>query len=408
MAGQARTARKILIYWMDATVALLALSFAAMVTAVTMEGKISVAHAVVVGVCLLGSCALFPFLMREAFDTRPRPTAKLAVAGLLAAGAVALLPPAVGNGMSEGLWAMVAYLWLSGAVLYLPMWAGICTGAAVIGLTVTAVVLITHQPWQPVLLVQGITAVAMAAALWLWRWLWWTIRDAHDSQEAKASLAVAEERLRFARDLHDLLGHSLSVISLKSELAAKLATRSDAGAGKAEREMADVRRLAAEALAEVQVAVDGYRTLDLDEELHGVRAALEAAGARCVIDAATADLSPAARALLAWAVREGATNILKHSTATRCAITIRDGALEMRNDGVRVPAPTAAYPLETASEPASETAFEVGPPATSRAGGERGGSGLRGLSERMAAAGGTFAAGPDHGGEFVLRAAVRA
>ncbi|MFI6786972.1 sensor histidine kinase [Nonomuraea sp. NPDC050383] len=396
MAGQARTARKILVHWMDGTVALLALSFIAMIAAMTVERKMTVPHAVVVGVCLLGSCALYPFLLREAFDTRQRPTAKLVVAGLLAAGAVALLPPASGTGTSDGAWAMVMYLWLSGAVLYLPMWAGICTGAVVLGLTVTAVVVITHQPWQPVLLVQGTMAVAMSVALWLWRWLWWTIRDAHDSQEAKASLAVSEERLRFARDLHDLLGHSLSVISLKSELAAKLATRSDAGAGKAEREMADVRRLAAEALAEVQVAVDGYRTLDLDEELHGVRAALEAAGARCVIDAATADLSPAARALLAWAVREGATNILKHSTATRCSITIRDGALEMRNDGVRVPAPTAAYPLETVGE------------ARSRAGGERGGSGLRGLSERMAAAGGTFAAGPDHGGEFVLRAAVRA
>ncbi|GAA2316026.1 hypothetical protein GCM10010149_80090 [Nonomuraea roseoviolacea subsp. roseoviolacea] len=379
MAGQALTARKVLVHWMDGAVALMALAFVGMVVTVAVEGKVSVPHAVAAGVCLVGVCGLVPFLLREAFDTRPAPSVRLVAAGLLAAGAVALLPP-VSTASGDGLWAMVTYLWLSVAVLYLRVWAAVCTGAVVVALSTAAVVLTTRQPWQPVLLVQAITAVLMAVAMWLWRWLWWTIRDAHDGKEAKASLAVAEERLRFARDLHDLLGHSLSVISLKSELAAKLATR-DAAEGRAAREMADVRRLAVEALAEVQVAVDGYRTLDLDEELDGVRAALEAAGARCEIDAATAGLSPAARALLAWAVREGATNVLKHSTATRCSITIRDGALEMRNDGVRVPV---------------------------LLGEATGGSGLRGLAERLDAAGGSFTAGPGPAGEFVLKAVVPA
>ncbi|WP_217708200.1 sensor histidine kinase [Nonomuraea rhodomycinica] len=379
MAGQALTARKVLVYWMDGAVALLALTLMGMVVTAFAEGTISVPHAVAAGACLAGTCGLFPFLLREAFDTRPAPSVRLVLAGLLAVGALALVPPATA-GTGDGMWAMVMFLWLSAAVLYLPLWAAWCTGAVVLALTTATVALLTRQPWQPVLLVQAITAVLMSVAMWLWRWLWWTIRDAHDGKEAKASLAVAEERLRFARDLHDLLGHSLSVISLKSELAAKLATRA-AAEGKAAREMADVRRLAVEALAEVQVAVDGYRTLDLDEELDGVRAALEAAGARCEIDAATAGLSPGARVLLAWAVREGATNVLKHSAATRCSITIRDGALEMRNDGVRVPA-----------EPR----------------GAGGGSGLRGLAERLAAAGGAVTAGPGPAGEFVLKAVVPA
>ncbi|MBN6055276.1 hypothetical protein JYK22_25290, partial [Nonomuraea sp. RK-328] len=376
VAGQALTARKVLIYWMDGAIALMALAFVGMVATVAVAGKISAPHALAAGGCLVGACGFFPFLLREAFDTRPAPSVRLVAAGLLAAGAVALMPP-VSAGIGDGMWAMVMFLWLSAAVLYLPVWAAVCTGAVVVVLTTTAVVLITRQSWQPVLIIQAITAVTMAVAMWLWRWLWWTIRDAHDGKEAKASLAVAEERLRFARDLHDLLGHSLSVISLKSELAAKLATRA-AAEGKAAREMADVRRLAVEALAEVQLAVDGYRTLDLDEELAGVRAALEAAGACCEIEAATAGLSPGARALLAWAVREGATNVLKHSAATRCSITIRDGALEMRNDGVRAPGHADA------------------------------GTGLRGLAERMAAAGGTFTAGPESAGEFVLKAVVRA
>jgi two-component system sensor histidine kinase DesK len=116
-----------------------------------------------------------------------------------------------------------------------------------------------------------------------------------------------------------------------------------------------------------------------------VRAALEAAGARCTIEARADELSPPARTLLAWAVREGATNVLKHSRATRCSITIDGGVLEMRNDGVKAPA------ADTGKETSSDT-----------------GSGLRGLAERMATAGGSFSATSTPAGEFVLRAEVRA
>ena len=122
------------------------------------------------------------------------------------------------------------------------------------------------------------------------------------------------------------------------------------------------------------VAVDGYRSLDLDEELAG--RARRAGGGRRRAARSTpgpSDLSPPARTLLAWAVREGATNVLKHSRATRCSITIDGGVLEMRNDGVHAPA-----------------------------GGT--GSGLRGLAERMATAGGSFSASPTRTGEFLLRA----
>src|SRR5690606_10145432 len=204
------------------------------------------------------------------------------------------------------------------------------------GVVLVAAITVIHSPgtsaWPAQLAAQALTATIIAGSMWLWRWLWWTIRDAHESQDAKAKLAVAEERLRFARDLHDLLGHSLSVIALKSELAAKLATKDP---DKAAAEMADVRRLTGESLTEVQLAVDGYRTLDLDEELTRARTALEAAGTRCVVEAGPGELSPEARALLAWVVREGATNVLKHSSASRCSITFADGVLEMRNDGVR-------------------------------------------------------------------------
>ncbi|MET7327908.1 histidine kinase [Nonomuraea sp. NPDC005650] len=372
MAARPETARKILLYWMDAAIMLLGVMFVVLTVMYLWGGRISPLNAAVVLVCLLGCFGLFPFLLRDAYDAKPRPTPKLVAAGLMAAVAVLLVPRQQLEGVPT--WLEIGVLWLSMAALYLPLPATLCLGVAVVGLASGYVMAVTGAPWFEVFVPETLSAVALTVAMLLWRWIWWTIRDAHDGKEAKARLAVSEERLRFARDLHDLLGHSLSVITLKSELAAKLATKDT---GRAASEMAQVHRLAGESLAEVQQAVHGYQTLDLDDELAGARVALEAAGARCLIDARADGLSPAARTLLAWAVREGTTNVLKHSAATRCAITIDGGVLEMLNDGVdgRPSAP---------------------------------GSGLRGLSERLVTAGGSFSAQPTPTGEFLLRAAVPA
>ncbi|NBE93696.1 sensor histidine kinase [Nonomuraea sp. KC401] len=369
MAARPDMARKLLIYWMDAVMAGMAVVFAALTIAETTAGTISVARGASVLMCLLGFFGLYPFLLRQAFDHRPGPTPKLALAAVFALGMLLLMPH---NGDMAGLrWESVT-LWLSAAALYLPLWATVCLGTASVAMSTVFLAHTTGQAWPGILLSETAVAVVLIAAMLLWRWLWWMIRDAHKSREAKASLAVAEERLRFARDLHDLLGHSLAVITLKSELAAKLATKD---AARASAEMAAVRELAGESLAEVQQAVHGYQRLDLEEELDGVRVALEATGARCEIRARADGLGPEARTLLAWAVREGGTNVLKHSRATRCAITIDGGVLEMVNDGVN------------------------GLPGTP-------GNGLRGLSERLVAAGGSFSAAPTRSGEFLLRAAV--
>ncbi|MFF4618027.1 sensor histidine kinase [Nonomuraea jabiensis] len=372
MAARPETARKILLYWMDAAVLLLGVMFVVLAVIYLVDGRISTLHAAAVLVCLLAFFGLFPFLLRDAYDARPRPTPKLVLAGVFAVVAVLLVPRQPLEGVPT--WLEMGVLWLSIAALYLPLAMTLCLGVTVVGLASGYVIAVTGEPWFEVVGPETLSAVALTAAMLVWRWIWWTIRDAHDGKEAKARLAVSEERLRFARDLHDLLGHSLSVITLKSELAAKLATKDP---GRAAAEMAQVHRLAGDSLAEVQQAVHGYQALDLDEELAGARAALEAAGARCLIDARADGLSPAARTLLAWVVREGTTNVLKHSAATRCAITIDGGVLEMLNDGVD-------------GRPASP------------------GSGLRGLSERLATAGGSFSAQPTPAGEFLLRAAVPA
>ncbi|MGW5158319.1 sensor histidine kinase [Nonomuraea wenchangensis] len=370
MAARPETARKILIYWMDGVVALMAVITVAFTVGRSTAGAISPLHAAVTVTCQLGLCVLFPVLLREAFDHRPRPTWKLALAGAFALAATLLRPTTLDNSSP---WIEVGTLWLAAAALYLSPRAIVCVAAAVAGLLTVHGTLVHGQSWPGVLISLLINFAFMIPAMLLWRWLWWIIRDASNAREARARLAVAEERLRFARDLHDLLGHSLAVITLKSELAAKLATKD---AARALTEMTEVRELAGDSLAEVQQAVHGYQHLDLDQEVAGVRAALEASGTRCVVHVRADGLGPAARALLAWVVREGGTNVLKHSRATRCAITIDGGLLEMRNDGVaRGAAPSP-------------------------------GSGLRGLAERLVAAGGTLSAAPTATGEFLLRATV--
>lgn len=369
MATRPETARKILVYWMDGMIVFLAILFVALLVTAGASGRISIPLAAVAGVCLLGLCALFPFILRAAFDGKPRPTGQLIVSGLLTAVALVLVP----DGDPEGWWEMAGGLWLSALAMHVRLRTTLAVGVALVAWLTAYGALVLGQSWQVQLITDSITNFLLVGALLLWLWLWRMIKEACDSRDAKAGLAVSEERLRFARDLHDLLGHSLSVISLKSELAAKLAAKDP---GRASAEMAEVRRLAAESLTEVDAAVQGYRMLDLDLELTGVRAALEAAGAQCVIEASTEDLAPATRALLAWVVREGATNILKHSTATRCVITLDQGVLEIRNDGVHADRP------------------------------DEGGSGLRGLGERMAAVGGSLRAAPTDTGEFLLRAAV--
>jgi two-component system sensor histidine kinase DesK len=150
-----------------------------------------------------------------------------------------------------------------------------------------------------------------------------------------ARMAVAEERERFARDLHDLLGHSMSVIALKAELAGRLLPDR---AAEAAREIAELEDVARGALSEVREAVSGYRRPTLDGELAGARMALSAAGIEAEVIRAPAVLDPAVEGVLAWAVREGATNVIRHSGARHCTLRISSdpagAGVEVVDDGV--------------------------------------------------------------------------
>jgi two-component system, NarL family, sensor histidine kinase DesK len=194
-----------------------------------------------------------------------------------------------------------------------------------------------------------------------------------------ARLAVGEERLRIARDLHDLLGHSLSLITLKSELAQRLLP---ALPEQAATEVADVERVARQALAEVREAVSGYRRTTLEAELAGARIALEAAGIRWSEAVDAGPLPQDVEDALGWTVREGTTNVLRHSRARHCSVRVE------RRDGSVV--------VELLDDGRGGRAGRSGPELA-------GGSGLAGLAERVAARGGRLAAGSRPEGGFRLR-----
>ncbi|GLY49984.1 histidine kinase [Lentzea sp. NBRC 102530] len=205
---------------------------------------------------------------------------------------------------------------------------------------------------------------AFRSTLWMLKIVW----ELDRSREVRANLAVAEERLRFARDLHDVVGRNLSAVALKADLAAQLARRDRSSA--AIDEMLEVRQIAQDSLDELRAVVSGYRTADLTAELAGARSLLASAGIDCrVIGDVTFTGEPAGA--LGWAVREGVTNVLRHSEARTCTITLRGKVLTMSNDG------------------ASPAPFRFG-------------SGLTGLHERVAALGGSVTATPEPPNRFVL------
>jgi two-component system, NarL family, sensor histidine kinase DesK len=213
----------------------------------------------------------------------------------------------------------------------------------------------------------GATAVAF-------RHLMATVAQLRRAREELARAAVTEERLRFARDLHDLLGRSLSTIVLKSELAGRLASRAP---DRATVEIGDVERTARDALQQVRAAVAGYRRPSLASELSAARELLAAAGIEACIESSTAALPPAADGLLGCAVREGVTNVVRHSRARSCTIRL----------GRRADLATAEIVDDGSGN--GEGAGETG-------------CGLAGLSERAAAEGGHVDAGPMPGGGFRL------
>jgi two-component system sensor histidine kinase DesK len=154
------------------------------------------------------------------------------------------------------------------------------------------------------------------------------------SQEEVRQLAKVAERERISRDLHDLLGHTLSVITLKAELAARLVGRDPA---RAESEIRGVEQVSRAALAQVREAVAGMQSRGLAGELEHARVALKAAAVELAADTAPPDLPPAAEAALAMVLRESVTNVIRHAEARHCRVSFRSEPesilLEVHDDG---------------------------------------------------------------------------
>ncbi|MET7618886.1 histidine kinase [Streptomyces sp. NPDC005408] len=222
--------------------------------------------------------------------------------------------------------------------------------------------------------VNGWMVFTARASMWVLA-VMWELREARDVQ---ARLAVAEERLRFGRDMHDVLGRNLAVIALKSELAVQLARR---GRAEAADQMTEVQRMTHEAQQEIRELVRGYRDVDLGVELQGAQGVLEAAGIDCRTEGGDGSELPARiQSALGWVVREATTNVLRHGDAAHCVIRLAGTAdhavLVVENDG--------------APEPHSGA----------------GGSGLAGLRERLMALDGSLDAGPAGEGRWQLTAKV--
>ena len=203
-----------------------------------------------------------------------------------------------------------------------------------------------------------------------------TNRAMRTAREEIARLAVETERLRFARDLHDLLGHNLARIALQSEVAEALVPAAPEQAMAAMQEVAGAARTA---LQEVRAAVAGYRQPTLLHEIRNAREILSAAGIVFRHDGDRIAAPPAVEAVLAWAVREGVTNVIKHSRATECTIHV-----DRAGESIQIEI------LDNGQNPDDQ--------AGSRWDGASGGSGLEGLRERAAAVGGRCEAGRIDGG----------
>ncbi|MEV0594223.1 sensor histidine kinase [Nonomuraea cavernae] len=308
---------------------------------------------------------------------------------IMVAGALALFATVVGGGNPFG-WGFTLMVWLSVATVGISGRRAVALSAATFAVAVLVGVanaaadrsLTTLEAGDVganivAVIAYAVMAVSFPASNRLWIWIYELARQAHEGKEAHARLAVTEERLRFARDLHDLVGHQLSLIAVKSGLAVRL---SGADESPARTEMAEVHTLTRKALRELRQAVRGYRELDLPAELDSVKSVLEAAGVRCELHLPYRELPDGVAPVFAYAVREAVTNVLKHSSATFCDITLSFTAeraeLRVRNDGV------VRYQVD-----------ELG-------------SGLSGMGERLAAVGGELTARPTGDGEFTLSAVV--
>jgi two-component system, NarL family, sensor histidine kinase DesK len=267
------------------------------------------------------------------------------------------------------------------AIFLLPgRWGPASVVALIVGTLITQQ-LVPH--WQADYSIEFQIFVA-SMAMWGVQQIIQRNRELAAAREEITRLAVSNERNRFARDLHDILGHSLTVVAVKAELAGRF-VHSDPG--RAEAEISDVQRLSRQALAEVRTAVAGFRDVTLASELVNARSALTAAGIDADLPTAIDEVPAAHRELFGWVVREGVTNVVRHSGASSCRVRIAPSEVEISDDGRPAQQSPGAGPVSGHSH---------GP----------NGHGLAGLRERAEALGGSLSVRRVADGGFALTVRV--
>ncbi|MBZ2198200.1 sensor histidine kinase [Occultella gossypii] len=289
-------------------------------------------------------------------------------------------------GPSDEPWAWPAGVVL-GSVVLVAAWPGILAVAAVLGAAAVGGAIWTEQALGPNLLALFSTAAVTAfmgfAAVWLLRLL----ARAETARASEAEAAVTRERLRVARELHDVLGHRLGVIALKAEIAADLASSDPDRAGEESRA---IQTIALETVTQARAALRGGTELDLYEQLDAATLVLSSAGIGVQVDVPPSppSLPEPVSAALAAVVRESVTNILRHAEARTVTITFRPDVdrriLVIVNDGAEAPRGRIDGPRGS------------------------GGTGLPGLAARCAAVGVRLGWGPADDARFEIRAEVPA
>ena len=325
----------------------------------------------VVGLALLGAfCACYLIALSQWDGPRGQGTSHRV---LVLFAAMIVLTALVALFAHEDVWVMYVFI----SSLAVGLWGG--RGLLVVtGLTLLAIFLPPAIPawhagvqWAPAFTIPLISMALFA--------FFAVVRANAELTEARgeiARLAAEGERSRIARDLHDLLGHSLTSITVKAGLARRLSSTDPAGAVV---EISEVETLAREALADVRSAVGGYREVTLGTELATGGEVLRAAGIDAQLPGAVDVVDPAYRDLFGWVVREGLTNVVRHARATRCEVVLSSTTVMVTDNG-------------------------VGHDGAARSGSD--GNGLSGLRERVESAGGVLEVGPAPDGGWQLVAAM--
>lgn len=192
-----------------------------------------------------------------------------------------------------------------------------------------------------------VTAPMMGTAVWLWLMLppfflgttqivLWTVRlfrEADRARQLEADLALSEERLRIAQELHDTMGQHLAAMSLKSQVALALAQRGDP---RLEHELLELQKLTQVSSSDMREVVRGFRDINLATEIAGARSLLMNAGITVTVHGTSLDVPEDQRSIAAWFVRECATNIVRHSSATTATLTLTDHNVDFVNDGATI------------------------------------------------------------------------